>query len=65
MAAIAGMLPAQCLNHCLSSFDYLDSAKAIAAHLDAYLEDSTPEERRAALDTVARSSPPILPCPTK
>lgn len=37
------------------SADYLNSAEAIAAYLDAYLEDSTPEELRAALDTVARS----------
>ena len=35
--------------------DYLDSAEAVAAYLDAYLEDSTPEELRRALDTVARS----------
>ena len=33
------------------SADYLNSAEAIAA----YLEDSTPEELRNALDTVARS----------
>lgn len=37
------------------SADYLGSAEAIAAYLDAYLEDSTPEELRGALDTVARS----------
>lgn len=37
------------------SADYLNSAEAIAAYLDAYLEDSTPEELRAALDNVARS----------
>lgn len=37
------------------SADYLNSAEAIAAYLDAYLEDSTPEELRAALDRVARS----------
>lgn len=37
------------------SADYLNSAEAIAAYLDAYLEDSTPEELRNALATVARS----------
>jgi probable addiction module antidote protein len=37
------------------SADYLDSAEAIAAYLDAYLEDGTPEEVRRALDTIARS----------
>jgi probable addiction module antidote protein len=37
------------------SADYLDSAEAIAAYLDAYLEDATPEELRNALATVARS----------
>ena len=37
------------------SADYLNSADAIAAYLDAYLEDSSPEELRQALDTVARS----------
>lgn len=37
------------------SADYLNTAEAIAAYLDAYLEDSTPEELRTALDTVARS----------
>ena len=37
------------------SADYLGSAEAIAAYLDAYLEDSTPEELRNALATVARS----------
>jgi len=35
--------------------DYLVSAEAIAAYLDAYLEDGTPEELRRALDTIARS----------
>jgi probable addiction module antidote protein len=30
-------------------------AEDIAAYLDVYLEDSTPMELRAALDTVARS----------
>lgn len=37
------------------SADYLNSAEAIAAYLDAYLEDGSPEELRQALDTVARS----------
>lgn len=37
------------------SADYLNTAEAIAAYLDAYLEDSTPQELRGALDTVARS----------
>jgi probable addiction module antidote protein len=37
------------------SADYLNSAEAIAAYLDAYLEDSSPEDLRRALDTVARS----------
>lgn len=37
------------------SADYLGSAEAIAAYLDAYLEDATPEEMRGALATVARS----------
>ncbi len=37
------------------SADYLNSAEDIAAYLDAYLEDSTPEELRRALATVARS----------
>lgn len=37
------------------SADYLNTAEDIAAYLDAYLEDGTPEEIRAALDTVARS----------
>jgi probable addiction module antidote protein len=37
------------------SADYLNSGEAIAAYLDAYLEDSTPEELRNALATVARS----------
>lgn len=37
------------------SADYLNSAEAISGYLDAYLEDSTPEELRQALDTVARS----------
>jgi probable addiction module antidote protein len=37
------------------SADYLNSAEAIAAFPDAWLEDSTPEELRNALATVARS----------
>jgi probable addiction module antidote protein len=37
------------------SADYLNSAEAIAACLDAYLEDASPEELRKALATVARS----------
>ena len=37
------------------SADYLDSAEDIAAYLDAWLEDGTPEELRHALATVARS----------
>ena len=37
------------------SADYLDSAEAIAAYIDAWLEDGTPEELRNALATVARS----------
>ena len=37
------------------SADYLNTAEAIAAYLDAYLEESAPEELRKALDTVARS----------
>ena len=37
------------------SADYLNTAEDIAAYLDPYLEDSTPEELRRALDTVARS----------
>jgi probable addiction module antidote protein len=37
------------------SADYLNTAEDIAAYLDAYLEDSAPEEFRNALDTVARS----------
>lgn len=35
--------------------DYLNTAESIAAYLDSYLEDGTPEELREALDTVARS----------
>lgn len=37
------------------SADYLNSAEAIAAYLDAYLEDATPQELRGALAAVARS----------
>jgi probable addiction module antidote protein len=37
------------------SADYLNTAEAMAAYLNAYLEDATPEELRAALATVARS----------
>lgn len=37
------------------SADYLNSAEEIAAYLDAYLEDATPEDLRTALATVARS----------
>jgi probable addiction module antidote protein len=37
------------------SADFLNSAEDIAAYLDANLEDSTPDEFRKALDTVARS----------
>ena len=37
------------------SADYLNTAENIAAYLEAYLEDSTPDEFRKALDTVARS----------
>lgn len=37
------------------SADYLNSAEAIAAYLDVYLEDGTAEELREAMATVARS----------
>lgn len=37
------------------SADYLNTAEAIAAYLDVYLEDGTPEELREAVATVARS----------
>lgn len=37
------------------SADYLNNAEAIAAYLEAYLEDGSPTELREALDTVARS----------
>ena len=35
--------------------EVLDSPAAIAAYLDAYLEDGTPEELLGALGTIARS----------
>ena len=35
--------------------DYLETPEAIAAYLDAYLEDGTAEEIRGALGTIARS----------
>lgn len=35
--------------------DYLNTAEDVAAYLDAYLEDGSPEEIRLAIDTVARS----------
>jgi probable addiction module antidote protein len=37
------------------SADYLNTADGIAAYLDAYLEDATPDGLRNALATVARS----------
>jgi probable addiction module antidote protein len=37
------------------SADYRNSAEDIAAYLDSYLEDGTPEELREALGAVARS----------
>ena len=37
------------------SADYLGSAEAVAAYLDTWLEDGTPDELRRALATVARS----------
>jgi len=43
------------------SADYLNTAEDIAAYLEAYLEDGTPEEIRAALDTVARRFSPTGP----
>ena len=39
----------------LDSADYLASAEDVAAYLETYLEDGTPDELRRALDTVARS----------
>lgn len=35
--------------------DYLNTAEHVVAYLDAYLEDGSPEEIRAALDTAVRS----------
>jgi probable addiction module antidote protein len=35
--------------------ELLNTPEEIAAYLDAYLEDGTPEEIRAALRTIARS----------
>ena len=35
--------------------DVLNTPADIAAYLDAYLEDGTPEELRQALNTIARS----------
>lgn len=35
--------------------DYLNSAEDVAAYLATWLEDGSPEELRAALNTVARS----------
>ena len=35
--------------------DFLNSADDVAAYLDAWLEDGTPQELRSALETVARS----------
>ncbi len=35
--------------------DYLNSAEDVAAYLDAWLEDGSPEELRSALEDVARS----------
>jgi probable addiction module antidote protein len=37
------------------SAEYLNTAEHIAAYLDVYLEDSTPDEFRSALGTIARS----------
>ena len=37
------------------SADYLHSAEAIAAYLETYLEDGTPEELRTALATEPQS----------
>jgi probable addiction module antidote protein len=37
------------------SANYLDGAEAIAAYIETYLEDGSPEEIRSALATVARS----------
>ncbi len=49
------MLMAKIETTAFDSADYLNTAENIAAYLDAYLEESTPEEFRTALDTVARS----------
>ena len=35
--------------------DYLNSVEDVAAYLDAWLEDGSPEELRSALEDVARS----------
>lgn len=35
--------------------DFLNSAEDVASYLDAYLEDGSPEELRAAIDNIARS----------
>ncbi len=35
--------------------DFLNSAEDIAAYIDSYLEDGTPEELRGALNDIARS----------
>lgn len=35
--------------------DYLNTAEDIAAYLDAFLEDGSPDELRSALNDVARS----------
>jgi probable addiction module antidote protein len=35
--------------------DFLNSPEDVAAYLDAYFEDGSPQELRAALDNVARS----------
>ena len=35
--------------------DFLNTADDVAAYLDAWLEDGTPQELRSALETVARS----------
>ncbi len=37
------------------SADFLDTPEDIAAYIDAWLEDGSPEEIRDALSTVARS----------
>lgn len=35
--------------------DYLNSAEDVAAYLDVWLEDGSPEELRSAFEDVARS----------